>query len=82
MRIFFALGVGVFLYGVFFGGDGSKKKFHIPFLGCIDPSDPDLFFVPGNQKLHGLEVDRRFIAREKFNGVVGDFLVDVFSRWI
>lgn len=77
MSVFFCLGAGVFLYGVFFGGEGSRKKLHVPLLGCIDPSDPDLFSVPDNQKLHGLDGSRRFLIIEKFKGVVGDFLLDI-----
>lgn len=82
MSIIFCLCAGVFLYGVFFGGDGSGKKLHVPLLGCIDPSDPDLFSAPNTQKLHGLDGSRRFLDRRKFKDVVGDFLLDILIGWI
>lgn len=82
MRIIFCLGVGVFFYGTFFGGEASKKKFDVPFLGCIDPSDPNLFTIPGTQKLHGLDDSPSIHAREELKGVVGDFLLEILSGWL
>ena len=83
MSIILIIGLGVFLYRIFFGGEGSSRKiFFMHSLGHIDTSDPKLFSVTNSGSFRGLNsVSRYQIKRRPYAEVEELFfdIVDGFS---
>ena len=78
MSIMYIVGLGVFLYGIFFGGEGSsRKKIFMPSLGHIDTSDPKLFSVTDSRSFRELNCVSRFPVGGKPNGEVEEMFFDI-----
>lgn len=82
MSIMFIVGLGVFLYGIFFGGEGSsQKKIFMHSLGHIDTSDPKLFSVTDSKSFSGLNSVSRFPIGRKPNGEVEELFFDIVDEF-
>lgn len=65
MSIMFIVGLGVFLYGIFFGGRRSNsKKVHLPLFGYVDTFDPKLFSI-SNNNVRRVSINKKNISVDK-----------------